>query len=411
MSNALDPADFDAMALERLTFERCRSSTLVSLDPQLLSMDPAERLEFSRLQGVSLPVVQRFDRRSDLELRDSMFDEESPIERERAAWEYADRHGAGCLKEISALLDRPEERAIRTGLLWLLQKHCGPSGLSQLANYAHDKDIEVSEWARMLLDESQGRMRDASLTRRTRRDASNPFDQTLPLQIAGYARTFVPGIGWVQATLSPLWFEAILGRVMACTCEETFDSDLIIEKRLEEFHPDKSDHFEIFHFRGFSHAIDDRITHHQYESSTNHTFYPSGLVEELSKPAVEDMTVNLARTAATLRVWDPAHDTRVVHSVRGRYSGWAYVNIPRMVANGMKIGPGEIQLSSLHHKTHGRLTNTFLYGTFKGKLSDHDGDGFLDVNTSPCHATQDGSLDYSLRGSSNPDPFDPFARV
>jgi len=57
------------------------------------------------------------------------------------------------------------------------------------------------------------------------------------------------------------------------------------------------------------------------------------------------------------------------------------------------------------HPVAGPLTNVFLYGTFKGLLSDLNGDGMLDLNTEQCHATAEGELDYHLVGSPNPDPF------
>lgn len=398
--------DVAAMDL-REAFDHCFNGSLIAMDPDIVAMDPAERLEFSRLRGISSTAVARFDKRTESQLRQAMFDGPSELERERAAWEYADRVRIHAIGDLQDLLKSEHDRALRSGLLWLVQKHAGLQALPILKGYLADGDREVADWARMLLMECEGTAEHARLDRPTQRDPSNPFDQTLPLVIAGYARTFVPGMGWVQVTLSPLWFELVLGRVMACTCDKSFDTDLVIEKRMKEYHPDKTDHFEIFHFRGFSHSLDERMTHHQYESSTNHTFYPSGKVEDVTEPPVGDMIVNLARVAMTLRVPDPdSPGRRVVHSVRGRYMGWAFVDLPRIVASGMNICAGEVQLSSLHHPQYGRLTNTFLYGSFKGKLSDLDGDGRLDINTERCHGTPDGHLDYALMGAGNPDPFD-----
>lgn len=399
-----------ALMQTREAFEHCFTGTLISMDPDILAMDPAERLEFSRLRSLSTSVV-RFDRRSDAVLCDEMFNSTSALERERAAWEYADRRRIQALPIIRKMLLEESSREVRAGLLWLVQKYGGLQALPILKSCLCDDDLEVGDWAKMILMECEGTDSQFVLERPTKRDPDNPFDQTLPLVIAGYARTFVLGTGWVQATLSPLWFNLILGRVMACTCDDTFESDLIIEKRLKEYHPDKSDHFEIFHFRGFSHPLGDRMTHHQYESASNHTFYPSGKVEDLSQPPVGDMIVNLARVAMTLRIPDPSNPgKKVVHSVRGRYMGWAYIDLPRVVAAGMSIGAGEVQLSSLHHPSHGHFTNTFLYGSFKGKLSDLDDDGKLDVNTERCHGTLDGRLDYELNGTGCADPYDPLGK-
>jgi hypothetical protein len=391
----------------REAFEHCFAGTLISMDPDLLALDPAERLEFSRLRGLSVGNIARFDTRSDLLLRSTMIDHADALQRERAAWEFTDRKRLHALPELRDMLKREPDSHVRRGLLWLAQKNCGLRALQLFKEFLHDDDVEVREWAAMLLHESSGQQDTIRIERPVKRNPQNTFDQTLPLVIAGYARTLVPSLGWVQVTLSPKWFELILGRVLACTCESTFDTDLVIEKKLDKFHPDGSDHFEIFKFRGFSHALDQQTTHHQYESFTNHTFYPSGKVEDLACDPVDDMYVILNRVAATSLAVDPVDPSRtVIQSVRGRYMGWAHINLGRMVANDMQLGPGEVQLCSLHHPTHGKLTNTFLYGSFKGKLSDLDGDGLLDVNTEPCHGNREGKLDYFVDGTLRADPFD-----
>ena len=85
--------------------------------------------------------------------------------------------------------------------------------------------------------------------------------------------------------------------------------------------------------------------------------------------------------------------------VRGRFQGWAYVNLKRVVENGGSfLFPGNSILSTLHHPEVGPLTNTFLTGTFKGKVLDWDGDGKLDLNYLPSYATRDGEIDSNLDG-------------
>lgn len=401
----------DASSAEwREAFEHCFDGTLIGIDRDILALDPAERLEFSRMRGFGDGVVSRFDKRHEAKLLDCMASHPLALERERAAWEFGDRRRIHAMPQLREMLLREPDTEVRRGLLWLVQKHGGLRAIAILRDFVGDSDVEVREWAQMLLMESERTPLPEVTSRPTKRRPGNPFDQTLPLVIAGYARTHVPTLGWVQVTLSPKWFEQILGRVMACTREDTFEKALVIEKRLKGFHPDQSDHYEIFKFRGFSHMLDARTMHHQYESFTSHTFYPSGLVEDTSKGAVDDMYVTLARVAATSRVADLSDPGReVIHSVRGRYMGWAHVDLARIVAAGMSIGAGEAQLASLHHRAWGHLTNTFLFGSFKGKLSDVDGDGLLDVNTEICHGTAEGELDYFADGSGRGDPFDPCA--
>ena len=373
----------------------------------LESADPSEILEFSRPPAKNLI---RFDTRTDDALRSAIFDSSSPLERERAAWEYGDRHGTAALAILREAAISDTDPAVRWNTLWLIQKIARNQSQEIISSFLHDGNMEVRDWARLLLSEINGMKSFEPDGRPLKFDSSNPFDQTLPLQIAGYARVLIPGMGWVQATLSPRWFESIMGRVMACTSEATFNNELVIEKRIEAFHPDGSDHYEIFKFQGLSHELAKGITFHNYEGRGSHTFYPSGKVEDSSITPIHDVIVNVNRIAITARITAPELNSRsIVQSVRGRYTGSAYVNLARLLANNMQIGPGEVQLSNLHHPIAGPLTNTWLYGSFKGKLSDLNGDEFLDVNTERCHGTLDGQHDADLDQVPDADPFDPIS--
>jgi hypothetical protein len=382
--------------------ERVFATAYADLDPEVTSMDPAERLEFSRPPRAG---IQRFDTRNDDELREVIFDHIHSME-------YADRHRAEALSLLREVAKKDPDPTIRWSSLWAIQKFTGLHGKDTIAESLNDEHPEVSDWAKLLLREISGILEGEPDTRKGKFDESNPFDQTLPLMIAGYARVLVPEIGWIQATLSPQWFETIMGRVMACTQQKTFETDLVIEKSLFEYHPDGTNHYEIYKFCGFTQKITENVYSHHYESLGHHTFYPSGKVEDISLKPIPDVFCPLLRKATTNPdAMAEVPSGKVVRSVRGRYMGNAYVNLNRLMSNRMKIGPGEVQLSTLHHPIVGPMTNTLLFGTFKGKLSDKDGDGYLDVNTEWCHATVDGKLDYNLSGSPFPDPFDPYQTV
>lgn len=421
------------------------ATALKPLDPELYSMDPAERLEFSRAPSEN---ITRFDNRSDHELKVVMFDHEDPVERERAAWEYGNRHKAEAVSTVVEVAKGDADRAVRWGTLWLLQKIGADRTADVLSQFVRDGDVEVRDWAHLLLREITGVEQPNRVIRPARIDESNPFDQTLPLVIAGYARTHLPGMGWVQSTLSPLWFEAILGRVMACTCVDTFDTTLVIEKRMKAYHSDGSDHYEIYRFGGNTFHPAVGVTHHIYECTSTHTFYPSGKVEDTSVPPIGDVNVILNRVATPIRVpvrfiperfpiervsplprrtlsplprriLSPASVPRsdagapphIVESVRGRYMGSAFINLERLMANNMKLGAGEVQLSNWHHPVVGTITNTFLFGSFKGKLSALNDDGYVDINTELCHGTKHGELDFNLHDNPNSDPYDPLQKV
>jgi hypothetical protein len=399
-------ADFGPGASISLS-EVLRSTALGSAGAHPSSRDPADRIAFNR---ASTNALIRFDGRSLEELRRVAFNDPDATERERAAWEYADRLGADAAPMLIEVASSDPDVSLRAGVLWLLQKVGADRLADALDRFRSDPEDEVAEWADLLLSEISGAEQNR-FKKPLRFDASNAFDQTLPLRIAGHAQTVIPGLGQVQATLSPMWFERIMGRVMACTRSETFATDLIIEKRQKDFHEDGSDYFEIYHFRGVSRDVAPNVALHNYVGLGAHKFFTSGRVGDSSQPVLDDVTVAVRRAALTVRVpllpseIAPRAGLRaVVHSVRGQFDGYAYVNVARLLAGGMKLGAGEVQLTDIHHPVAGPLTNTVLFGTFKGKLADLDGDGWSDVNTEPCHATASGELDYNLDGLPDEDP-------
>lgn len=389
---------------------------LKSLIDRERSFDLAEHLP----QGLlAHPTVASFDSRSDDELLATARDDVSPVERERALWEYAYRHqrDLGALKIIRDFASSDSEPSIRWNLLWLITKVQGEEAFDVLKDALHDTNPEIQEWAQSHLNEHQ----DGEPPGEFRRAVYEPegvFDQTLPLEIAGFADVCLPGGGWVRATLSPLWFNHIMGRVMAAINVDTFMTDLVIEKELENYNPDGSNHYETFLFRGASLAITDDSTQHIYESNTRRRFFESGKLKE--GPPVE-IPVSLSREALTQRV-KPAtleiasreggSDERgerlkefgVVGTVRGKFSGWAYTDLERFAKAG-EVEPGTVQLTSPTDPLIGHRTNTALHGTFRGKLSDRDGDGILDVNSVRCHGTLKGELDLDCDGVTDDDPF------
>lgn len=377
--------------------------------------DPAEFLDFAR------PIADstiRFDSRTNDELGKAAFSETTAMQRERALWELADRQGAEALSTIRQFIDAEPDRAARRHALWLLQRSAGDAGATVLSNYFGDSDPEVADWSRTLAEELTGEQI-APIYRKVVVHENRAFDQTLPLVISGYALVNIPSVGRIVATLSPLWFDSILGRVMACTNTSTFMTDLVIEKCLLGLHPDNSPHYELFKFKGFSSPLSDRVFEHHYESLTMRRFYPSGTVEEgdpimipvpLSRIAgTETAAPNTASPTGYFIEGDGERAERMrsagfVRTVRGRYFGWAAINLSHVLATGNVVA-GDVQLSNPTDPVAGPMTNTRLYGTFRGKISDLNDDGHLDLNTIECHGTVDGELDLHCDGSKVDDPY------
>ncbi|HBW51748.1 MAG TPA: hypothetical protein DEF47_17790, partial [Herpetosiphon sp.] len=86
----------------------------------------------------------------------------------------------------------------------------------------------------------------------------------------------------------------------------------------------------------------------------------------------------------------------------------AHTDLNRYLETGI-IAPGSVQLVSTADPVVGKMANTVIYGTFRGKLGDLTGDGKLNVNLIPCHGTINGELDLNCDGIADEDPRIPRA--
>lgn len=375
------------------------------LDPHA-SNDPAGHLDFGRL---SRDAFLPFDSRSQAELRTAAFDQPSALERERALWALADRAGADAADTIVAYVANEPDRDARIGALWLLVQTLGTPAIEHLARcFETDDDPELRDWSSTLLGDLTGEAR-SSLYTTVNVDEDRTFDQTVPLKICGSVIVQVPTIGLTRAVLSPLWFEKILGRVLASTNQRTIATDLVIEKAVKGMRVDGSTYYESFLFRGMSMPLGDRFYEHNYLSLMVRDFYPSGTVEE-----GEPVGVPIAAERAALTEFGRKGEFRFVgegdraermrsaelpfvRSVRGRYSGWAAVNLETVATTG-HVPAGSVQLSNPTDPISGPMTNAKLFGLFRGKAGDLTGDGVIDLNHIHCHGTTSGELDLSCGG-------------
>lgn len=374
-------------------------------------LDPAENLDFARH---AVDPIGRFDIRPDAVLRDAAFSEPNAIDRERALWELADRGNGSASVTIQNFIRTESDRAARANALWLLARTSTNGTFRFLHSLFGDEDSEVADWARLLTEQFTNDPSGTVYKKANVRE-DRTFDQTLPLVIAGYVFVTVPQLGTVKAVLSPLWFESIMGRVMACTNAATVMRDLVVEKSLAGLHKDGSKHYEVFKFSGVSVQLAERVYQHHYQSLTARRFYHSGVVERgqsTSVPTTLDRVATTEFADASEYVIEGQGGDRLrrlkkesfVRSVYGRFSGWAAVHLDGYRTTG-RISPGEVQLSSPTHPVAGPMTNARLFGTFRGKIADHDGDGQVDVNSIECHGTVNGEHDLRCDGSKADDPF------
>lgn len=362
--------------------------------------DPVEHLDFARPMAANyLP----YDSRSDAALKAAAFDGETALERERAVWELADRQGAPALSVIEDYVTAEPDSLARSGALWLGLQTAGVASTKLLEAHRNDDDPEVADWARVLFADTTATAPERIHTTAEVEETGN-FDQTVPLIISGYTTVVIPGLGAVRVVLSPKWFDSIMGRVLAATNVGTFQTDLTIEKMLLGLHADGTPHFEIYPFRGFSVEYDKKYFEHNYLSQTMRDFYPSGIVEQgdpvqvpisleriaFTELAPKDAVTVLGEGERADRVRNA--DFGFVQSVRGRYFGWAAVNLAAAAQAG-GVTAGHVQLSNPTDPVSGPMTNAKLFGTFRGKSGDYLGSGHMTLNHIKCHGKADGTTE------------------
>lgn len=355
-----------------------------------------------------------FDQRSLDELDQAACLSESPMERERAMWERAYRDIPKIGNVLKSYFDGEPDARVRSNLLWLARKTAPTEAIALIDHATEDPHREVRDWAKL----------HASEIRRTpfKSEYDNgvyirgrAFDQTLPLEIAGFAVIPLGDLD-LRVVLSPLWFAHIQGRVMACTRDETFMTRLTIEKLYSGFHPDGSDHYEIYPFMGKSWRSGEFDVEHRYLTNARQRFYHSGKVEEdpENSHVVRMAAMRAARTTGRLieveergskgEIAETAVRRRIVSHVKGQYFGWAHASVQHYFDDG-DILPGTVQLISPTEPELAPKVNCYICGTFRGKVADHNGDGLLDVNEVLCHGLEDGQLDYYGDGTLAADPF------
>lgn len=372
--------------------------------------DQADIVTFNS-QVVELPS---FDQRSIDDLDAVARFDPSPMRRERAIWELAYRDMSTSGQTLRGYFDGEPSARVRSNLLWLARKVAPAEAIGLIEHALQDDNREVRDWAKLHASEILQTPFESEYSRGIYiRDRA--FDQTLPLEIAGLA--VMPfGDTDLQVVLSPLWFAHIQGRVMACTRDETFMTRLTIEKLYSGYHPDGSDHYEIYPFMGRSWRSGEFDVEHRYVTNAKQQFYSSGRVEEEPSNSRE-VRMGACRTARTtgrlVEIEERGSNEvtrtavaprRIVSHVKGQYFGWAYASMQHYFDHG-DILPGTVQLISPTEHDLSSTVNCYICGTFRGKVADHNGDGILDVNEIICHGTEDGSLDYYGDGNLAPDPF------
>ena len=366
-------------------------------DEHLLYGDPTTRFE-----DMVARVSVNLEKRTDQQLIQDGLSLPDPALREHALYQYLARNGAEALPIIRQALFEDTDTDLRINLLWALEWLQSDACRSIGLQLTRDADHRVREWANVFAWEMGWSERDFRYPREFKHHEGRTFDQTIYLHITCniYIKLGPGGDMWGHLFISPQMLKRVFGQALACNNMATRDDEVVVAKTLCGLNENGSEHYEAFLFKGFTELTNGSQGNFYFETQTKRPIFLSGKANDPSAGVVEDVVVPFARQGQ----WFLNDNIRVegrkaIEYVRGLFQGWSYVNLERIENSGGEFFfPGNSILSTLHHPVVGPKTNGFVNGRFKGKVVDWDGDGIIDLNHLPSHATTAGEVDSDLDG-------------
>lgn len=364
---------------------------------QLSVGDPTTRFcNTIRNSSISLEI------RDDHELLRDGRENPDPVLREHALFQLIARKGRDVLSVVREVLNEDTDSQLRINVMWLLEDIVDDRCRDIVLPLMNDTDSRVREWARVFCWEMGWTPNDFRQAKEARHYEGRTFDETIFLHIKCdlFIRLVETNDLWGHVLMSPQMLARVYGQALACPIMKTREKEIVISKTLKGLHEDGTDHYEAFLFKGFTDRTQPYHGNFYFETHTDRPFFKSGKADDLSEGVIEHVNVPFAREGQWFLNPNIKIDGKnAIEYVRGLFQGWAYVSPNRIKENaGDFMFPGNSVLSTLHHPEVGEITNTYLFGGFKGKVLDWDGDGVLDLNYLPSYATAKGEIDSDLDG-------------
>lgn len=312
----------------------------------------------------------------------------APSLRDRAMWTltYQEQPGIGGL--LQELSEQDRSPKVRKSAAWSLLKLGQIDALRQSLDREHDANVRA--WKAHLLADATDRLFETDL-RPLRILEGRQFDVTVPLQVEGLVEFRTDDGQWQTVVAGPIMNERMIGDLTPGIRAETFQTELVLQKRIRNIHGSARDHFEGYLLRGLSRQIAPNVMRHQYEGRSLHTVYPSGVVEDASMGQIDGVTATLERVADTTFSQRPGVPRPIPEAVRGSFKGYVFAS-PRLLSEPGRPVDGLLQIISPMDANGGGLVNGIFHGTFRGVLEDVDGDGVVEANGVEMFVGTDGRL-------------------
>lgn len=312
-----------------------------------------------------------------------------PVYRDRSLWLLAQdgaRYSTGLIQEVAS---QDGEAKIRKSASWALMR-LGKSEAIK-SSLKKETDPNLVAWKLHLLAELQ----DDSLpvdTRPIRLLPEAPFDFTMPLEVEGVVEFRDPEGNWHSFVTGPVSNERLIGDLTPAVNADSFQSTLVLQKRIRNIHDSGADHIEGYLLKGLARRLEPNVFRHQYEGLSRHTVYRSGIVGDESKGVIEGATASISRMADTHLTSREGVAFPYPHSVRGTFRGFVYIN-PELAVNPERSLDGNLQIISPMDEKAGSLVNGVFSGSFRGIPQDLDGDGVVELNGIEMAVTKTGVVD------------------
>ena len=296
--------------------------------------------------------------------------------RDLSIWTLVYQRPMNTVGLITDIAKNEKNPRLRKSAAWALMKLGAVDSLRQ--TLASEADANVAAWKQHLLNDLNDTTTSPDSRAVRKRDGA-PFDLTMPLEVEGVVEFKDKSGTWHTYATGPLSNERLIGKLTPGVNADNFDTTVVLQKRIRNLNGSGRDYVEGYSLKGLSRMVSDNVIRHQYEASSQHDIFPSGIVGDESMGKIELATATLQRYADTNLSFSPQSPFPYPHSVRGTFRGFVYMN-PSVIDSPDKNIDGRLQILSPVDPKAGHLVNGVFYGTFRGVLEDVDGDGIVELN-------------------------------